>query len=205
MSDVIFLRGQKTILRPLEPTDAPKLRQWINDPDVRRFLSNVWPHALAGEEAWIRRTHEADDQYILAIETDDGVFIGNMGLSRIDWVNGTAKTGALIGEKAYWGKGYGRDAKMALLGWAFYELGLRRIESGALATNERSLRYQLATGYRLEGRKREHMLRAGRYVDHIETGLLRRDFGPLWEAWKETGSLPPLSAERAADLEALFG
>ena len=38
----------------------------------------------------------------------------------------------MIGEKSYWGKGYGTDAKMVLLDYAFSELGFRMVKSEAL-------------------------------------------------------------------------
>ena len=40
---IVFLRGKKTVLRPLLESDIPKLQKWINDPDVRQFLKRIFP------------------------------------------------------------------------------------------------------------------------------------------------------------------
>lgn len=52
---VVFLRGKKTVLRPLKDSDAPKLQQWINDPDIRPFVLNSFPIQLQGEIEFIER------------------------------------------------------------------------------------------------------------------------------------------------------
>ncbi len=61
-----------------------------------------------------------------------------MGIHRINWKDRTATTGAVIGEKAYWDKGYGSEAKMLVLDYAFNMLNLRKICSQVLAFNKRS-------------------------------------------------------------------
>ena len=44
-----------------------------------------------------------------------------------------------LGDRTAWGKGYGRDAIMTLLGWAFDRLDLYQIELWSLASNERAI------------------------------------------------------------------
>ena len=36
---VVFLRGKKTILRPLHKEDVKKITVWINDPEVTQYLA----------------------------------------------------------------------------------------------------------------------------------------------------------------------
>lgn len=175
---VVFLRGKKTILRPLEESDLPRCVKWINDPEVSKFLSGHWPMTMPAEKKWFEThaTSDSKDSIILAIETSDGVHIGNMGFHRIDWVSGVATSGALIGEKRYWGRGYGTDAKMALLDYAFNTLGLRKVCSQALAFNGRSIAYSKRCGYREEGRLKKHVFRNGEYHDLVELALFREDW-----------------------------
>ena len=181
----VFLRGFKTYLRPLEEGDLLNCQRWINDPEVRRFLKNSWPLSFADEKKWIEGKVGNRSHVILAIVTVDGDHhIGNIGLHRINWQNRFATTGTVIGEKDYWGKSYGTDAKMQLLHWAFHEMNLRKICSSVIAYNERSLKYSLHCGYQEEGRLKEHFFREGQYWDEILLAIFRDDFEPVWERYQ---------------------
>lgn len=186
---VVFLRGRKTILRPLNKlTDLPKLLVWINDPEVNRYLLSFLPQTVEDEEKWFDSLVEKKNtDIVLAIETRSGKFIGTMGLHRISWKDGVATTGALIGEKRYRGKGYGTDAKMALLNYAFNTLNLRKVCSSVVGFNGRSLAYNFHCGYRREGRRRKQFFKNGRYWDEILLACFKRQWLPIWERYRRTG------------------
>jgi RimJ/RimL family protein N-acetyltransferase len=185
----IFLLGRRVNLRPFSKDDIPALTRWINDPEVREFVSSTFPQTEKQEEEWFNKLGSDDKNIVLGIETKEGMLIGIMGIHRIEWVSRVATTGAIIGEKDYWGQGYGTDAKMILLDYAFNSLNLRRICSGVLAYNQRSLRYSLHCGYKIEGRKRKHFFKKGKYWDLIELGLLREEWLPIWKKYKKTGKV----------------
>lgn len=182
---IVFLRGKKTILRPLLESDIPLLQKWINDPDVRQFLKRIFPAMEADEREWLERIHKNADKGVALMIVVDGKAIGTMGLHGINWKDRFATTGAMIGEKSYWGKGYGTDAKMALLDYAFNTLGLRKIMSRVFAFNERSLAYSLHCGYRIEGRLKRQRFAHGRYWDEIILGLFRSQWLPYWERYNK--------------------
>lgn len=186
---VVFLKGKKVILRPLSKADVPTLLRWINDPEVNQYLSAYLPVMEQREEKWLESLAKEDNNthIIFGIETHEGFFIGTMGIHHVDWHNRIAITGALIGEKEYWGQGYGTDAKMVLLEYAFNTLNLRKIYSSVIAYNERSLRYSLHCGYRIEGRRRKHWFRRGRYWDDIILGVFKREWLPVWRRYQKTG------------------
>jgi len=182
---VVFLRGQKVILRPIEKTDIKQLVVWINDPEVTQFLVASFPLNEIAEEKW----HESLDpkkDIVLGIEVEgEGELIGVMGIHGIDWIHRTATTGAMIGNKDYWGKGYGTDAKMILLHYVFNTLNLRKILSSVYEFNQRSLRYSLHCGYKIEGRRKKQLFRKGRYWDEIELGLFKKEWLPYWREYKK--------------------
>ena len=186
---VVFLRGRKTILRPPTKSDVPLILRWINNPDVRVFLSTVRPITEVGEAAWIESLAQQESEVVLLIETTDRVPIGMMGLHRIDPVHRTAMTGAYIGETAYWGKGYGQDAKMAMLEYAFHTLNLRKINSQTYSFNRRSAEYNMRCGYRIEGRLKRQFFRKGRYYDTILLCVFREWWEPKWKKYRRTGRL----------------
>ena len=80
-----------------------------------------------------------------------------------------------IGDKDYWGRGYGREAVSLLLDYAFRVRNLRRVWLEVHAANERAIRAYKACGFVEEGRMREHVWLAGRYVDNVIMGVLREE------------------------------
>jgi RimJ/RimL family protein N-acetyltransferase len=121
---------------------------------------------------------------VLGIQAIDGPFIGVMGLHGISWPDGTATSGACIGNTNYHNKGCGTDAKMLLLEYAFQTLNLRKVCSTVFAFNRRSRSYNEKCGYVVEGVRQAHVFRNGAYHDEILMAVFRDKWLPLWEQWQ---------------------
>lgn len=187
---LVFLRGKKTILRPLrKSTDFELCWRWINDPEVNQFLLVYFPVTKKKQEEWFDRMANNPSEIVLGIETLDGKLIGNMALVHINAKDRTASTGALIGEKECWGKGYGTDAKMTLLNYAFNTLNLRKINSSVYAFNKRSLRYNLKCGYKVEGVRKKQVFRNGKYHDEILIAVFKEDWLPIWKRYQNSTTI----------------
>jgi len=171
-----MIKGKKTRLRAIEREDIPRFVKWFNDPEVRHYLDRYLPMSTAEEEKWFEGQLEDRENKVFAIETAEGVHIGNCGLHRIDWKNRSAELGIFIGEKEYWGQGYGSDAITALLRFAFREMNLHRIHLRVHDYNERAIRCYEKCGFRHEGTLREALFRDGRYHDILLMGILREEF-----------------------------
>ena len=81
-----------------------------------------------------------------------------------------------IGEREFWGKGYGTDAMDLILRYAFVELNLRRVSLNVFEFNQRALRSYEKAGFQLEGRQRQVMQREGRRSDILYMGILREEW-----------------------------
>ncbi len=90
----------------------------------------------------------------------------------------------MIGDKSSWGKGMGRELMQLRARYAFMELPLRKLKSGYIEGNEASRRAQLAAGYREVGRRQQEVFRRGRWLDLVDTEMLRED----WMASTAAGS-----------------
>ncbi|MEX2229708.1 MAG: GNAT family protein [Dehalococcoidia bacterium] len=178
----MFLEGERVRLRAVEPEDAPAFAAWINDPEIRHLLGGpAYQYSLVAEEEAIRarRTSDWERGIWFALEATDGEaprLIGNMDLRRLNAEARRGEVGMLIGDRAYWNRGYGSDALRTLCRWAFADLDLHRIELSVAEYNPRARRAYEKVGFAIEGRLREHRYIAGRYHDTIVMGLLRRDF-----------------------------
>ena len=177
-----MLTGKLVRLRAMEPADLDRAYEWINDRDVTRFLMARYPMSRSDEEKWLaessgRNGFERDVR--LAIETLDGVHIGNTGLHAMRPEDRCAELGIMIGDKAYWSNGYGSDAVVTLLRFAFYEVNLHRVGLGVFPYNQRAIACYRKCGFVEEGRSRDEIYRDGRYWDIIRMGILRHEFDAL--------------------------
>ncbi len=186
VSPIVFLKGKRGItLRPPSLEDVPTLTRWINDPELRRFIKRPFPVTLHGEAEWIQNlVKRSDTDVVLAMDLR-GTHIGMIAIHKINWKDRTAVTGAFIGEKRYWGKGYGTAAKMALLNYAFNTLDLRKLSSHVYAFNARSIAYSKHCGYVEEGRLVRQRFIEGEYHDEVILGVFKEQWQPCWEAYQK--------------------
>ena len=172
-----IIHGRLVRLRAREMADLERAYAWINDYDVARFLLLRYPQSREQEEAWLRNTPHAGFHAVpLAIDTLEGVHIGNIDLRDIQPENRTAELGVMIGDKRYWGRGYGSDAVRTLTRFAFRMMNLQRVHLRTYEYNERAQAAFRKAGFKEEGRLRRHLYMEGRYWDVIVMGCLREDF-----------------------------
>jgi RimJ/RimL family protein N-acetyltransferase len=104
--------------------------------------------------------------------------IGFINLFGIEWNHGNTWVGIGLGEREYWGKGYGTEAMQLVLRYAFTELNLHRVTLGVFDYNPRAIRSYEKAGFVHEGRVRKELLKNGQYWDALEMGILREE----WQA-----------------------
>jgi len=188
---IIFLKGKKVILRPLNKgTDLENCLRWINDPGIIQYLDAFLPVSKKAEEEWFDNLGKRENDIILAIETVEGIYIGNVGLHKITWKDRTAIAGMAIGDKDYWGKSYGTDAAILLFGYAFNELNLRKICMDVFSFNERSWRHLEKCGCRKEGIQKQQIFKNGKYVDRVLMAVFKKDWQKAWKKYQQKSTTP---------------
>ena len=177
VADDVRLQGKLALLRPRRDDDAAHFVRWHNDPDVRHWLhmSEAPEQTLEAERQRWNLVRSDAARVSFMIETKDGEVIGNVNLIGVDEVHGRAELGISIGEKEYWGLGYGTDAMRVLLRFAFETLNLRRIELITDIDNERGIRAYEKAGFTQEGVLRAKRLRYGKPLDMLLMSVLRED------------------------------
>lgn len=184
---IAMMTGEKTRLRALEKEDLTNIWKWVNDEEVMRFMSNPGnTQSLTETEQWFAKQQQAthrdglngieshSKQFI--IETVEGVPIGSIFYSGLTLKHQHAEIGILIGEKEYWGRGYGTDAMITLLDHLFNELGLHRVHLGLESSNTRALKCYEKCGFIQEGVIRHQFFVNGKYYDGLTMGILRDEF-----------------------------
>jgi RimJ/RimL family protein N-acetyltransferase len=93
----------------------------------------------------------------------------------------------MIGDKTAWNHGYGTDAIVTLLHFAFDEINLHRVGLNVLEGNDRAIASYHKCGFVEEGRLRQAWYAAGRYHDVILMSVLEDEFRPLHPLAKDDG------------------
>ena len=171
-----MIEGKLVNLRAREMSDVDLMARWINDREVTRFMGGGYPWSSLAEEAFVRAqttTPMAFTDLRFAIETKDGVHIGGCGLHRASPENRGAELGIMIGEKAYWSKGYGSDAVATVVRFAFEEMNLHRVELHVYDFNLRGQAAYRKCGFIEEGRMRDAHFAEGRFHDVVVMAVLR--------------------------------
>ncbi len=109
------------------------------------------------------------------IVTRDGEMIGRIGCFAIDWTLREGELGIVIGERAFWGNGYGRDAVTTLLRHLFSTTLLETINLFTYPDNLRAQHCFAACGFRTVGTARRFSPDLGEY-DGLEMEITRREF-----------------------------
>ncbi len=171
---------------PNPETDAEVMARWMHDSEYLRLLdadpARLWSaqHVKAElEKGWEK---DATDEFFFLIRTlADDRLIGLVGLGEIRWTHRDAWVGIGLGEREYWGKGYGTDATRVILRYAFDELNLHRASLSVFEYNPRAIRSYEKAGFVVEGRARQFLHRDGRRWDLIFMGILREE----WESQQQ--------------------
>ena len=143
--------SQKVNLREKRLEDAPDDYAWRKDPELARLdavapLTSRFSEYLPSFKEELE--HPTPQQRRFAIDTDDGTHIGNCMYYNIDTRRGEAELGIMIGNRAYWNRGYGTDVVQALLRHIFTETTLQRVYLKTLDWNKRAQRCFQKSGLR---------------------------------------------------------
>ena len=167
-------------LRELTLNDVEDRFQWCLDKEVTKHLNmpeKYPPFSKEETRSWINMCINKTNGYEQkAIVTEEGRHIGWIDLKNIDKLNKHAELGVAIGDKTYWGKGYGLSAMKEMLLWGFNELDLNKIWLRVEVDNEKAIKSYKRMGYVEEGILRQDRLRNGKFVDRLRMSILRHEF-----------------------------
>ena len=178
--------GKKVTLRAVERTDLDLLHRWGNDPIIQSQMGGIhFPTSKMFHEKWLEDLQGDHNNQRFAIEPieEDISIIGLSSLMNIDWRNNRAWHGVMLGDSATHGRGYGHDAVMTTMRYAFEELHLERLDGQMIEYNHRSIKFYCdKLGWKQEGVARNWYYTKGRYWDKIMVGVTRQDYAELLQA-----------------------
>lgn len=134
-------------LRNLEPKDAPRMLQWMHDPDaVAHLQGSFLEKTLQDCLDFIAGSQASDTQLHLAIADEDDTYLGTVSLKHIDRQQKDAEFAIAIHPDAM-GTSCARAAMEQILQLGLTELGLNRIFWCVSPENRRAVRFYEKGGY----------------------------------------------------------
>lgn len=168
------------LLREKSVQDIADDYRWRADPELAR-LDATTPLGMSFQSF---ENHSMDELNYptsrskrLSVDTAAGVHIGNVMFYDIDLRKRQAELGIMIGDRAYWSKGYGTETVGLLLDHMFGEYPFDRVYLHTLTWNRRAQK-----SFRKSGFKDVKAVRKGGY-DFILMEIWREE----WEALRGGG------------------
>jgi ribosomal-protein-alanine N-acetyltransferase len=136
------LTGNRVKLREKSPDDVRNDYEWHRDAELAH-LDGIVPTRLTFEQyaanfAREMRFFKTAYRHVFGIETLEGIHIGNCAFYDINEDTREAELGILIGNRAYWSRGYGADVVCLLVDYVFSQTRLRRLRLRTLEENIRA-------------------------------------------------------------------
>jgi RimJ/RimL family protein N-acetyltransferase len=145
-----FISGEKIKLREKKLSDVRNDYRWQSDPELAEL--DAAPTLIMSfsiyllDYASVLNQHD-HNRFPLAIETLEGKHIGNCTCYDIDEKKSEAQVGIMLGERDYWGKGYGADTINTLVDHIFGITHLNRLYLKTLDWNKRAQKCFTSCGF----------------------------------------------------------
>ena len=179
--EVTPLTADRVRFTPLQMENIHTHFRWNNDRELNRLDSEI-PYEeesfgtfkkrfeqLCNDPSPAHRDFEIHDD-------EEETLIGVAYVAQISEYHDHALVGVTIGEREYWGRGYGEESLRLLLRFCFQELDLHRVSAESFEYNTAWCDLLDRIGFEHEGTAREYLYRDEQYWDKRLYALLEREY-----------------------------
>ena len=168
--------GDKVYLSPMNVDDYSQYVEWLNNYDIAKCINHYANMvSIVGEKEWLEKA--SSEKYNFAIiKKEDDTLMGNISLMHINFVDRTAELGIFIGNTENLSHGYGSEAIMLLLDYAFNQVNLNNIMLKVYDFNKRAIKAYEKCGFKIFGVWEESHYVDGEYCGEVYMNVLKKDF-----------------------------
>jgi len=180
MKDI--LTGELIRLSAVDAEEASKaFSHWSRDSEYQRLLNSGVARTASQKnvQKWLDKELDEENinRYWFSIRTlKDDILLGDIDLYVNNWSARDTFVGLGIGEREFWGKGYGTDLMKVILRYAFTEINMNRVSLGVFEYNPRAIRTYEKVGFRHEGRIRKLLNKEGKRWNMLSMSILREEW-----------------------------
>ena len=168
--------GERIYLSPINSEDYLKYLEWLNNFEIAKGINHYTDIvSIESEKEWLEKA--SSDKYKFAIiNKKNDTLLGNISLMEINEINRTAELGIFIGDVNYLSHGYGSEAIMLLLDYAFNYINLNNVMLKVFDFNKRAIKAYEKCGFKTFGVWKKSHYFDGEYCDEIFMNILKEDF-----------------------------
>lgn len=156
-------------LKELKPTEVSKsYLKWMNDREIQKFTEQRFKkHTLKSIIDYVKEKKKSKSEFLYGIFIKHNKHIGNIKLGPINFFHKRSDISYFIGEKKYWGKGYGTEAIAKIIKIA-RKKGLKKLQAGFYHLNYGSKKVLIKNKFKLEGTlKSQTLFKKKRYKSYL--------------------------------------
>lgn len=167
MDRVPFIETERLFLYKVDELHCNETYlSWIHDKEVSKYLeTGRFPESIASLTEFVHLSSRQSVLFLAIHIKENNKHIGNIKIDAINRFHQYAEYGILMGDRTSWGKGYAKEASIAIIDHCFHKLNLRKINLGVIADNVGAVNLYIKLGFEIEGVYKKHLFCDGSYVD----------------------------------------
>jgi len=181
--------GEKVILEEIDPDNIETLRQWRNDPELRKHFREFRDISKQMQKNWYEERGNGTNPNHIYFQIMERVseekrgplnplereLVGCVGLHYIDWRIRSAEFGVFLG-RGFQGRGLGKEALLMVFDEAFFSMGIHKVWAECYEFNQALGLYKNGLGMHEDGRLRHNQFYDGKYWDSIMLSVLEDEW-----------------------------
>jgi RimJ/RimL family protein N-acetyltransferase len=173
------LRGIRAVLRKSSAAHTQELYEQIQTQGVMENLTIEIEdrHEFRRYMLFVENQWAMNNDFTYTIFGGDNQIAGQVSLYNISFTHRRAEVGIWLG-RAHWGKNLGRDALAKLVGYAFQELHINRLQAHIFLENVRSIALFEGLHFQREGVTRQYVKKGDTFRDVFAYSLLHGEYSP---------------------------
>ena len=151
---------------------------WLMDMEVNKYMeSRFYSHSIESIKNFVKEQSEHAVYAAIRIKVTNK-HIGNIKIGRLNKNHKTGEYGIMMGDRLEWGKGYAKEASIAIINHCFSEVGLNKVLLGVIDNNTVAYQLYLKLGFVVEGVLKENFYDPDEksYRDEIRMAVFKKDW-----------------------------
>jgi UDP-4-amino-4,6-dideoxy-N-acetyl-beta-L-altrosamine N-acetyltransferase len=163
----------------IDENDALQILEIRNEIPIRKNMYT--DHEISRDEhfGWIDRLRDREDIKFFAV-LFDGEIVGGVSLSNINTAHKRADWAFYLSESTH-GRGIGAALEYKFVSLAFGQFEIEKLNCEVISFNDRVVKLHEKFGFRVEGVRREHVIRAGQKFDAVLLGITKQEWTARYE------------------------
>lgn len=159
-------------LRQIDEKDLGMILNWRMMPEVTKYMYTDPQLTMDQQKQWFKKIMSSEKDIYWIIQMD-GVDIGVISITEIDYRNGRCYWAYYIADMSFRGRGVAIQLECNVYDYAFERLKLHKVCCEVFCFNEKVILIHQKLGAVIEGTRKEHIYKDGQYFDIVQMGMDR--------------------------------